>query len=633
MRDGVRLSANVFRPSPAPPGPGPAILIRQPYGKDEHPTMWARGKYWARKGYACVDPGRARQVRLRGRWQPFVARGARTAGTRSTGSPPSRGATAISAWPVSPTTASPSGPRRRWATRTCAASRPATRPRTRTAWPTGAAPSSSRWRSGPPSWRGRASPIPPVSTPGTCRWRPWTRRWACRAQPSRTSWRIRRGTPSGRASTRGARRPRVRIPVLHWGGWYDVLLHGTLAGWERGRRRPALRAPARRPVARDRAHRSHAHPGRLRLGGRLRTAPPAPGPSTGMQRFFDHYLRGEDAAFRRVPARQRLRHGRRALARRRHVAPARGAPTGLLPARRRRREHGHRRRPPELRRAGARSPSIASTYDPRDPVDTWLGESAWDLSWALKDRSEVERRADVLVYTSEPLVREMEVTGPLTMTLYAVVVGREHRFLRGARGRLPRRLCAPRSGGDRPRGRRRPAGPALPLAPGAVAEYSDRPRRHELPLRARPPAAARGLEQHLRALRPQPQHGAAGGARRRWRGGPAAGPPQPGLPIADHPADVPAEAAPDAGPVGAPRRATDRRHLMRARVSWLSEAEKELIVQAALGLLERVGIGPGRDRPHGGAGGGRRAGGRGRPASCASPGARQDAVARSPGGS
>ncbi|MFA4966558.1 MAG: trimethylamine methyltransferase family protein, partial [Thermoleophilia bacterium] len=30
---------------------------------------------------------------------------------------------------------------------------------------------------------------------------------------------------------------------------------------------------------------------------------------------------------------------------------------------------------------------------------------------------------------------------------------------------------------------------------------------------------------------------------------------------------------------------------MRARVSWLSEAEKELIVQEALGLLERVGVG------------------------------------------
>ena len=45
-----------------------------------------------------------------------------------------------------------------------------------------------------------------------------------------------------------------------------------------------------------------------------------------------------------------------------------------------------------------------------------------------QDRGAVERRDDVLVYTSKPLEEDLEVTGPVTMTLYASSSARDTDF-------------------------------------------------------------------------------------------------------------------------------------------------------------------------------------------------------------
>jgi putative CocE/NonD family hydrolase len=53
MRDGVGLGADVYRPAGL--GPAPAVIIRQPYGKQtEDMEMDVVGGFFARKGYACV---------------------------------------------------------------------------------------------------------------------------------------------------------------------------------------------------------------------------------------------------------------------------------------------------------------------------------------------------------------------------------------------------------------------------------------------------------------------------------------------------------------------------------------------------------------------------------------------------
>jgi uncharacterized protein len=66
-------------------------------------------------------------------------------------------------------------------------------------------------------------------------------------------------------------------------------------------------------------------------------------------------------------------------------------------------------------------PADKFTYDPHDPVPTMGGAflKALEFKAGPKDQSEVEKRKDVLVYVTEPLNEPMEVTGPITVTLFA----------------------------------------------------------------------------------------------------------------------------------------------------------------------------------------------------------------------
>lgn len=59
------------------------------------------------------------------------------------------------------------------------------------------------------------------------------------------------------------------------------------------------------------------------------------------------------------------------------------------------------------------------TYDPHDPVPSLGGQSMLAANTGPKDRRPVERRDDVLVYSTEPLAHAVEVTGPVEITLYA----------------------------------------------------------------------------------------------------------------------------------------------------------------------------------------------------------------------
>jgi uncharacterized protein len=95
-----------------------------------------------------------------------------------------------------------------------------------------------------------------------------------------------------------------------------------------------------------------------------------------------------------------------------------------------------------LRRGGALSrdepapdePADRYAYDPADPVPTVGGvSSVLTMTQGAEtpvrpgpiDQRELERRDDVLVYTSEPLERELDVVGPVEMVLYAASSARD----------------------------------------------------------------------------------------------------------------------------------------------------------------------------------------------------------------
>lgn len=57
-------------------------------------------------------------------------------------------------------------------------------------------------------------------------------------------------------------------------------------------------------------------------------------------------------------------------------------------------------------------------YDPNDPVPS-LGGNNLTIDIGVQDQGPVEERNDVLVYTSAPLEQPLEVTGPVTVALWA----------------------------------------------------------------------------------------------------------------------------------------------------------------------------------------------------------------------
>jgi hypothetical protein len=65
------------------------------------------------------------------------------------------------------------------------------------------------------------------------------------------------------------------------------------------------------------------------------------------------------------------------------------------------------------------------TYDPWDPVPTG---SIGGYSRIPSDQRDIEQRSDVLVYTSPPLERDLEVTGPLSVTLWIASSARDTDF-------------------------------------------------------------------------------------------------------------------------------------------------------------------------------------------------------------
>ncbi|MEM7537790.1 MAG: CocE/NonD family hydrolase [Chloroflexota bacterium] len=67
-------------------------------------------------------------------------------------------------------------------------------------------------------------------------------------------------------------------------------------------------------------------------------------------------------------------------------------------------------------------PSDSYVYDPRYPVQTKGGNTCCAphvVPWGPYDQRSVEMRSDVLCYTTPPLTEDTEVTGPITLILYA----------------------------------------------------------------------------------------------------------------------------------------------------------------------------------------------------------------------
>ena len=116
------------------------------------------------------------------------------------------------------------------------------------------------------------------------------------------------------------------------------------------------------------------------------------------------------------------------------------------------------------------------TYDPSDPVPTLGGNNCcWSdiVPMGAFDQRGAERRNDVLVYTTDVLTEPVEVTGPITATLYAATTARDTDWTAKLVDVHPNGYAQNILDGIvRARYREGAGGPASPIEPGTVYEYA-----------------------------------------------------------------------------------------------------------------------------------------------------------------
>jgi len=202
----------------------------------------------------------------------------------------------------------------------------------------------------------------------------------------------------------------LAVPTLNVGGWYDAFLQGTLENYVAMRR---AQAPAKLVIG-PWSHRSQGERvGELSFGYASQAAFIDLREDFGslQLRWFDHWLRGTDTGMLREPPVKLFVMGANLWRDEADWPLARAVSTPFY-----------------LRARGALSaeppasePPDRFRYDPADPVPTRGGALLMTPEYEAGplDQRPIESRSDVVTYTTSPLGRDLEVTGPVSVRLFA----------------------------------------------------------------------------------------------------------------------------------------------------------------------------------------------------------------------
>jgi putative CocE/NonD family hydrolase len=201
----------------------------------------------------------------------------------------------------------------------------------------------------------------------------------------------------------------IGIPVLTHGGWFDIFTQGTQNGYI------GMSERAKTELARNK---SHMVIGPWEHGVSRRTGDVDFGPEALVQRevfelpWFDYWLKGADNGVGSRPPVDLFVMGRNVWRQENEFPLARtqyrkmyfwGGGRLLWDA------------PPDD------SSSDRYDYDPANPVPSTGGNNCCGTPTRSgpRDQRPIENRPDVLGYTSEPLAKALEVTGPVKVVLHA----------------------------------------------------------------------------------------------------------------------------------------------------------------------------------------------------------------------
>jgi putative CocE/NonD family hydrolase len=267
---------------------------------------------------------------------------------------------------------------------------------------------------------------------------------------------------------------RLDVAALNLGGWYDIFLNGTIDNFTGMR--------AAQPDRRNRHQ--------LLLGpwnhGAMKVGNPVGGMDFGMRstgatideggihlRWYDRWLRGIDNGIEREqPVRLFVMGANRWRTADDWPLPDTDFQEWFLHSDGRANSlNGDGRL---SREAPAGEPPDSYVYNPRNPVPTLGGGLCCNAVFTLGgawDQRPVEAREDVLVYTSDPLEQDTEVTGPLKVVLYAATTATDTDFTAKLVDVHPCGFAQNLNDGIiRARYRASMAEPAL-VTPGEVLEY------------------------------------------------------------------------------------------------------------------------------------------------------------------
>jgi putative CocE/NonD family hydrolase len=214
---------------------------------------------------------------------------------------------------------------------------------------------------------------------------------------------------------------KVRVPVFSVGGWYDNFCQSDLEAFAA----TSKISKANRTIVGPWPHNMSVKFKDVDFG------PESSAPLRSLQiQWFDQWLKGKPAAFAGAPPLRLFVMGANRwrdewewpLARAR-LAPlylASGGNANSLGG-------GGRltRKPPR------QSKPDSYLYNPADPAPTRGGAVCCNpnvFPWGPMDQRGVEQRNDVLVYTSDPMPRDLEVTGPIEVILYVSTTARDTDF-------------------------------------------------------------------------------------------------------------------------------------------------------------------------------------------------------------
>ena len=215
----------------------------------------------------------------------------------------------------------------------------------------------------------------------------------------------------------------ITTPALNIGGWYDIFLGGTIRNYL-GMRQNAATEEARNGQKLIIGPWQHSSRGTSMAGSHY-FGVAADALALGLDeihlRWFNQWLKGEDTGMLDEPPVRIFVMGDDVWRDENEWPLARAQTTSyyLHSGGNANTLHGDGSLSPE---APSGEPPDVFLYNPANPVPTRGGQLCCNPYFASSgafDQNEIEARSDVLVYSTPTLERDVEVTGPITVTLWA----------------------------------------------------------------------------------------------------------------------------------------------------------------------------------------------------------------------